>query len=410
MHSLNIETPKLQCEFHGDHGHRTEDCIAFKYEVVELLKQGHLWEFLTDKGKQTFVRRDDQRQTGAIDNPPEPPRQDRVINYIASGSEVSGVSYSTAKRHTTSVECATYQRLINKIFAKMLGSTMEVYIDDMLVKSLIAQQHIDHLRQSFDVLDQYGQLTKWAVEISEYDIGFHLRPVMKLQVLVDFITDFTPCESVQAEQELVALTEKPSPRKWTLSIDGSNNIKGSGLGLVLKSPKWDILEQSIHCDFRTTNNEAEYEALIIELDLAKSLDVENIQSTFDEFTVQQIPRSENARADALASLGSTTTNGSKSIPVVHLMSPTIQEAEILALVDHGRSWMEPIFNYLQADILPEDRSEARKIKAKAVKFSIIYGKLYKKSFTGPYLRCVTPREAYDVMKSLHFEECGNHSG
>ena len=44
---------------------------------------------------------------------------------------------------------ATYQRLVNKMFAKMLGSTMEVYIDDMLVKSLIAQQHIDHLRQSF---------------------------------------------------------------------------------------------------------------------------------------------------------------------------------------------------------------------------------------------------------------------
>ncbi|KAK1589540.1 hypothetical protein Q3G72_035088 [Acer saccharum] len=51
---------------------------------------------------------------------------------------------------------ATYQRLVNKMFAKMLRSTMEVYIDDMLVKSLVAQQHIDHLRQSFDVLDQYG--------------------------------------------------------------------------------------------------------------------------------------------------------------------------------------------------------------------------------------------------------------
>ena len=50
-----------------------------------------------------------------------------------------------------------------------------------------------------------------------------------------------------------------------------------------------------------------------------------IQSTFDKFSIEQIPRSENARADALANLGSTTTSGSKSIPVVHLMSPTIQE-------------------------------------------------------------------------------------
>ena len=92
------------------------------------------------------------------------------------------------------------------------------------------------------------------------------------------------------------------------------------------------------------------------------------------------------------------------------MSPTIQETEVLAPVDHGRNWMEPIFNYLQVDILPDDKSEARKIKAKVVKFYIIYGKLYKKSFTWPYLRCVTPREAYNVLKSLHYEECENHSG
>ena len=71
-----------------------------------------------------------------------------------------------------------------------------------------------------------------------------------------------------------------------------------------------------------------------------------LQSTFDEFTIEQIPRSENARANALASLGSTTTSCSKSIPIVHLMYPTIQEAEVLAPVDNGRSCMEPIFNYL----------------------------------------------------------------
>ncbi|KAK0580108.1 hypothetical protein LWI29_036450 [Acer saccharum] len=287
-----------------------------------------------------------------------------------------------------------------------------------------------------------GRLTKWAVELSEYDISFHPRSAMKSQVLADFITDFTPGESVQAEQELVALTV--SSGVWTLSVDGSSSIKGSGLGLVLESPQGDILEQSIHCGFHATNNEAEYEALIAGLDLAKSLSVKiikvrsdsqlvvrqvngtyeardqrmsaylnkvkQLQSTFDEFSIEQIPRSENTRADALASLGSTTTNNSKSVPIIHLMSPSIQESETVAPVDNGRSWIEPIFNYLQADILPGDRAEARRIKAKAAKFRILYGKLYKKSFTGPYLRCVTPREAYDVLKSLHQEECGNHSG
>ena len=48
---------------------------------------------------------------------------------------------------------ATYQRLVNKMFVAYLGSTMEVYIDDMLVKSLHARDHTTHLKQAFEVLD-----------------------------------------------------------------------------------------------------------------------------------------------------------------------------------------------------------------------------------------------------------------
>ena len=51
---------------------------------------------------------------------------------------------------------ATYQRLVNKMFTDYLGDTMEVYIDDMLVSSLLAKQHLDHLRQAFEVLQKYS--------------------------------------------------------------------------------------------------------------------------------------------------------------------------------------------------------------------------------------------------------------
>jgi len=50
---------------------------------------------------------------------------------------------------------ATYQRLVNEMFAELLGITMEVYIDDMLVKSLQATDHIKHLTACFDILDKY---------------------------------------------------------------------------------------------------------------------------------------------------------------------------------------------------------------------------------------------------------------
>ena len=51
---------------------------------------------------------------------------------------------------------ATYQRLVNRMFAAQLGKTMEVYIDDMLVKSLKAEDHINHLQQTFDLLRKYN--------------------------------------------------------------------------------------------------------------------------------------------------------------------------------------------------------------------------------------------------------------
>ena len=51
---------------------------------------------------------------------------------------------------------ATYQRLVNKMFYQHLGKTMEVYIDDMLVKSLKAVDHVSHLKQAFDLLREYN--------------------------------------------------------------------------------------------------------------------------------------------------------------------------------------------------------------------------------------------------------------
>ena len=50
---------------------------------------------------------------------------------------------------------ATYQRLVNKMFKQQIGKTMEVYVDDMLVKSLKADEHINNLKESFEVLRKY---------------------------------------------------------------------------------------------------------------------------------------------------------------------------------------------------------------------------------------------------------------
>ena len=47
---------------------------------------------------------------------------------------------------------ATYQSLVNKMFSSLLGKSMEVYVDDMLVMILQVEDHVQHLQESFDIL------------------------------------------------------------------------------------------------------------------------------------------------------------------------------------------------------------------------------------------------------------------
>ena len=51
---------------------------------------------------------------------------------------------------------ATYQRLVNAMFKTQIGKTMEVYVDDMLVKSKEAKNHIEALDEMFQILRRYG--------------------------------------------------------------------------------------------------------------------------------------------------------------------------------------------------------------------------------------------------------------
>ena len=51
---------------------------------------------------------------------------------------------------------ATYQRLMNKMFTHQIGRNVQVYIDDMLIKSLHEDDHLDDLQETFDTLRSYN--------------------------------------------------------------------------------------------------------------------------------------------------------------------------------------------------------------------------------------------------------------
>ena len=94
-------------------------------------------------------------------------------------------------------------------------------------------------------------------------------------MLADFIADFAPNVTPQADKELLNLTER-SNSKWTLTVDRSSNVNGPDIGLVLTLPKGDLIQQAIRCSFKATNNEAEYEALIAGLNLAKDMGIKTL--------------------------------------------------------------------------------------------------------------------------------------
>ena len=105
-----------------------------------------------------------------------------------------------------------------------------------------------------------GRLALWAIKLSEFDIQYCSQTAIKGQIVVDFIAKFTSDEDKGAEE---------SPL-WSINMDGSSNRRVGGAGIVLLSPEGDTIECMVRLNFPTTNNEAEYEALVARLDLAKA--------------------------------------------------------------------------------------------------------------------------------------------
>ena len=77
----------------------------------------------------------------------------------------------------------------------------------------------------------------------------------------------------------------------------------------------------------------------------------------------------------------------------------------------GLSWMDAVSLFLEKDVLPEEKFEADKVRRKAPRFWLSEDrKLYKRSFSGPYLLCVHPEASELLLKELHEGVCGSHIG
>ncbi|GAU44771.1 hypothetical protein TSUD_138830 [Trifolium subterraneum] len=280
--------------------------------------------------------------------------------------------------------------------------------------------------------DLAGRMVAWSVELSEFDITYIPRGPIKSQALADFVLEMTDPQS------------EGKAHPWTLFVDGSSNLRGSGAGVVLEGPDGVLIEKSLRFAFKASNNQAEYEALIAGMKLAREMEVQELKvksdsqlvanqvsgkfqtkdpqlakylekvkgmaKQFTMFELTYVPREQNAREDILAKLDSTKKPGNHHTVIQEtLKSPSTNEAEI-AMVVEEEDWRSPIIRYLQMDALPLARDEAAKIRKMAAWYTLVGGKLYKRAFLALMLLCVSNTEACKIIKEIHEGSCGSHIG
>ncbi|KAK3009513.1 hypothetical protein RJ639_014098 [Escallonia herrerae] len=134
-------------------------------------------------------------------------------------------------------------------------------------------------RKVLQNLEALGRLVNWLTELGEIDIKYKPRVAIKAQALSDFIMECT----VQEDPPRLVLSETSNP--WLLYVDGSSKIDGGGAGLMLISLEKFMIEYALHFDFRASNNEAEYEALLVGIRLAHSLKVDSLSVHNDSLLV-----------------------------------------------------------------------------------------------------------------------------
>jgi len=216
----------------------------------------------------------------------------------------------------------------------------------------------------------------------------------------------------------------------------------------LLSPSNDEIERAVAFGFKASNNEAEYEALLIGMQMAHLCGARNLEikcdsqlvveqvrgeyqlkddrmsrycklalglaELFESFTIAKIPGEDNSRADVLAKRAASAELGSGTPLKIGIQEksslhfgPRVLSSRVEEITG---SWLEPIYKYLRDGVVPEDKVRARGIKYRSCRYLIHDGILYRRSYTQPLLRCLTPYESDYVLREIHEGVCGNHLG
>ncbi|XP_059639120.1 uncharacterized protein LOC132281437 [Cornus florida] len=246
-----------------------------------------------------------------------------------------------------------------------------------------------------------GRIGKWALALMEFNFIYVSQKSVKGRVLADFLadhpsTDIDPWVYDELESSAIFLTP------WILMFDGSSTADGAGAGIVIISPAGRKASFSFFLDFKCSNNQAEYEALIIGLEIL-------IEMAF-------WPRGQNKEANSMAQAASgirvpvgiedqLIKITRRSLPSAELRNTMFDTwtIDVEDLADDD--WRIPFIMFLRNPNIKADRS----IKRKAINFVLLDGDLYRKGLEdGLLLQCISKEESLQVMAEVHEGSCGAH--
>nr|XP_023891879.1 uncharacterized protein LOC112003887 [Quercus suber] len=309
------------------------------------------------------------------------------------------------------------------------------------------------LKSVLRTTDYTRRIAKWNTILGAFNIKYLPRTSIKGQVLADLVAKFVepPAEMVAEERGMdgksVEAISIPGPLCWKAYVDGATNQRGSRVGLVLVSPEKSVIEKSLRLGFSATNNEAEYGALLQGMVMVQKMgrkvvemfsdsrlvvgqvkgeleardsrmqeylsQVKRLQSNFNLFSLSHVTRSGNTHADSLATLATSSVGDLPQIILVEHLERANEVAKgtvHIHQVGVGPNWMDPIVRFLKDDVLPEEKSKAEKIRMNASRFLLSEDhKLYRPSYSGPYLLCIHPEASELLLEELHKGICESHT-
>ncbi|GKD16851.1 reverse transcriptase domain-containing protein, partial [Tanacetum coccineum] len=254
------------------------------------------------------------------------------------------------------------------------------------------------------------------------------------RLIIELPTLTTP---VPKETLYVYLIASKDAVSGVLMVDREGKQTPIRAGLILIDPTGMEYTYAIRLTFPSTINEAEYEALLAGLWIARKMKVQALNvkvdsnlvacqlngkfmessegiakyltkakehaTLFKKISIENIPQNQNQKANVLSKLASVSFNHlTKEVLVEVLNTRPVDTQEVNTIVEEEEdNWMTPIIKYLEEGVWPTNENEARTLQMKINQYVMEEGVLFKNSHLSPMLRCVRPLQENYIIREVY---------